>query len=112
MLYHLESVQLIRIMRAIRNSLSARRWPQSAALLLLCTLLFAGQIAETAHAEADCEHESCSLCVGSGADDSLAGDFESLTGLCCALRSDAAEPTHSHPSFQFLARCIRGPPSP
>ena len=112
MLYHSRAPEITRNMSAFRNSFRTRWWLQNAALSVLCAMLVGGQVSETAHAEVDCEHESCSLCVGSSANDALVGDPESPSASYCVLRIAAPESNHFHPSFPTLTRSIRGPPSP
>ena len=85
--------------------------PSAAALLVLSALLFCGQIAETAHAEVDCEHESCSLCVGSAADDTLVGDGASPTAPQCNARIAPTVSTEYLPASQAQTLYIRGPPT-
>lgn len=98
-------------MSEFRNTPPLSRLPTGIAVVVLSALLLGSQLAETAHAEIDCEHESCSVCIGAGTDPALVGDPEFLTGLRYELRVNTPDPTVLYSTLQSLARSIRGPPA-
>ncbi len=98
-------------MSEIRNSFRERRLPQGVALVMLCALLVCSQIAALAHAELDCEHEDCSLCVGPASNDALVGESELTAKPPGEQRVESPIPTSIRLACPTRAQLIRGPPT-
>ena len=95
---------------AIRNAYRGLRLPPGLALAVLGALLVCGQISAFAHADIDCEHETCALCVASTGDSALIDNSEPAIVSLCRRGVDLEFPTSAESSPQPTAQFIRGPP--
>ena len=98
-------------MSTIRNTYRGLRLPPGLALVALGALLVCGQIVTVAHAEIDCEHERCSLCIGLASDSALIGDAAPRVTPRCQQRVEALVSSSAGSTCPRTARFIRGPPA-
>ena len=98
-------------MSAIHNTLRRHRLPTSLAILVLAGFLVGGLIVEVAHAEIDCEHDSCSLCIGSTGDHALPSEAMPPVATVCRRGLDLPVSAGMQASGTTQAHSIRGPPA-
>ena len=79
-------------------------------MAVLVALFVGGQFESAAHAEIDCEHGTCSLCVGSPADSALIGDTAQPGSSRCKALGASPVPAGAHLVHLPSAQLIRGPP--
>ena len=98
-------------MTAIRNCFRGLRLPPGLALAVLCVLFVCSQVVEVAHAEFDCEHVSCSLCIGPAGDNGLVGEAALAAAPRCRQWAESAVPASKRPGGTTQIHFIRGPPA-
>ena len=79
-------------------------------MAVLVVLFVGSQFESAAHAEIDCEHGTCSLCVGSSADSALIGDPAQPIDSPYGELSESPPPIDAHLTHLPSAQLIRGPP--
>ena len=98
-------------MTAIRNSFRGLRLPPGVALAVLCSLFVCSQVVEIAHAEFDCEHVSCGLCIGLAGDNGPVGEAALAATPQCRQWVESAVPAGMRPGGTTQTHFIRGPPA-
>ena len=98
-------------MSTTRDTYRGLRLPPSLALVALSALLVCSQIATVAHAEIDCEHERCGLCIGLASDSALVDDAAPRVTPRCQRRVEALVSSSTDSACPRTVRFIRGPPA-
>ena len=98
-------------MSRVRHPFRGFRLPPAAALIALGALLCCSQFAASAHAEVDCEHDSCGLCIGSAGDSSLVNDPPLRVVPSCKRKAEPAVSSGARSVSPPMALVIRGPPA-
>lgn len=97
-------------MSAIRYILREFRLPPALALVVLSALVLS-QIAAVAHADIDCDHETCGLCIASASDGTLIDTTAPKAIPPCKHSFESPSLLITELATAPTIRFIRGPPA-
>lgn len=97
-------------MSAFRKLNRSFRLPKALGPVVLGAVLVCGSVMETGHADIDCTHDACGLCVGSSSDGALVDTAASIQASPCMQCLGSAPLARAAPEETTLAQLIRGPP--